>query len=138
MVNITPSFWDQENKGQDWGQHGTVGQHAKQEATTWALVRPGEAGAFLSLSLPSCKFMIRCPSHRVGGTHCSMNVYLAPTLCQAVGWAFGGAVFAVLVCTGPASRVCGHHSHMGTHAQEGPVLGLNPHVLLSPFGILNF
>lgn len=67
-----------------------------------------------------------------------MNVYLAPTLCQAVGWAFGGAVFAVLVCTGPASRVCGHHSHMGTHAQEGPVLGLNPHVLLSPFGILNF
>ena len=51
MVNTTPSFWDQENKGQDWGQPGTVDQHSRKEAEILALVRPGEAG-----SLPQPQF----------------------------------------------------------------------------------
>lgn len=64
MVNTTPSLWDQENTGQDWGQHGTAGKHARQEAGTWAWVMPREAGAFLSLNLPICKFTTLHPSHR--------------------------------------------------------------------------
>lgn len=37
-----------------------MGKHARQEATTWALVRPSKAGALLSLSLLVCKFAMLC------------------------------------------------------------------------------
>lgn len=75
MVNTTPSFWDQENKGQDWGQPGTVDQHSRKEAEILALVRPGEAG-----SLPQPQFT-QPQTHDPASMSQSWGSLLLSTMC---------------------------------------------------------
>lgn len=102
-------------------------------------VKLSEAGAFLSLSLPICRFIILCPFHSVGSelAH-SINLF-SSLLCAwlwAGGWTPWDAAFLALMCIVPASLWV--TSPLGTHIQEGLTLGLNPCVLLSPSEILNF
>ena len=87
MVNTTPSFWDQENKGQDWGQPGTVDQHSRKEAEILALVRPGEAG-----SLPQPQFT-QPQTHDPASMSQSWGSLLlstcVPGFCSLPGWGLG-------------------------------------------------
>lgn len=138
MVNTTPSFWDQENKGQDWGQPGTVDQHSRKEAEILALVRPGEAG-----SLPQPQFT-QLQTHDPASMSQSWGSLLlstcVPGFCSLPGWGLG----ARRCCSGSSGA---HRASLpGTWPWQacrdprpgGPVLGVNLCVLRSPCEILHF
>ena len=135
MVNTTPSFWDQENKGQDWGQPGTVGQQSRQEAEIRALVRPGEADAFPSLSSPAANSR---PCTHVTG----LRELPAQSVCPWLPFparpgtrrrcSRSSDVHRASLTGAWPSQAC------SDPRSGGPVLGLNPRVPLSPCEVLEF